>query len=386
MNSICKNTIDTVDYGDYVALYTHEKMCVEVELVRGGKYENHNGIFLHSIIVGRKFGEKIYSDSMRGWIYLLRTSSTLHTFCLNHRTQILYSPDISMVLFQLDIKPGWIVVESGTGSGSLSTSIGKTVLPTGHLYTFEFNEHRVKMAQKEFKVMGLDPFVTWTHRDVLEGGFEMAIEMDGFETNLDDKADAVFLDLPSPWKALHHAHKVLKHNGRICNFSPCIEQVQKVWLMLDELKYSHIRTFECISRSYSSKNRGYEHPDYSEKEEGDEDFQPDSKNIVQDSDSDNEEDIKDKGNNDQKDSKNVRKRDWKWKEKNEGAKSKLKDRNKILISELTHNIKGHTGYLTFATWNKSLGKIASSNLEIAGVKQDKNDNKEKDEESKVEEE
>ena len=80
--------MDTVEYGDFVALYTHEKMCVEVEMVRGGKYENHNGIFPHFTIVGKKFGEKVYSDSMRGCIYVLRMSSTMHTTWLNHRTQI----------------------------------------------------------------------------------------------------------------------------------------------------------------------------------------------------------------------------------------------------------------------------------------------------------
>jgi len=79
MNSICKNAIDTVDYGDFVVLYSHDKMLVEVSITRGGKYENHNGIFPHSSFVGRKFGEKVYSESMRGSVYILRHSSTLHT-------------------------------------------------------------------------------------------------------------------------------------------------------------------------------------------------------------------------------------------------------------------------------------------------------------------
>lgn len=184
------------------------------------------------------------------------------------------------------MKSGSIVVESGTGSGSLSTSIGKTVLPTGHLYTFEFNEQRVKMAQKEFKAMGMDKFITCTHRDVLADGFNLDTEIDGEPTNLDDKADAIFLDLPSPWKALGHAHKVLKHNGRLCNFSPCIEQVQKVCLILNELKFSHIKTFECLSKAYTSRNRGYEHPKYSEDEEDKEDKVQEVNAGAQDSDSD----------------------------------------------------------------------------------------------------
>lgn len=81
-----------------------------------------------------------------------------------------------MVLHFLDIKSGSLVIESGTGSGSLSTSILKSVLPDGYLYTFEFNESRVKAVKKEFKEMQLEKYVTVTHRDVLTNGFNLDIE------------------------------------------------------------------------------------------------------------------------------------------------------------------------------------------------------------------
>jgi len=37
----------------------------------------------------------------------------LWTLALPHRTQILYMADISLILFELDIKPGSIVIEAG---------------------------------------------------------------------------------------------------------------------------------------------------------------------------------------------------------------------------------------------------------------------------------
>lgn len=48
-----------------------------------------------------------------------------------------------MVLFGLDIHPGSVVVESGTGTGSLSHALLRAIQPHGHLYTYEFNKHRV---------------------------------------------------------------------------------------------------------------------------------------------------------------------------------------------------------------------------------------------------
>ena len=43
-----------------------------------------------------------------------------------------------MTLGNLDIKSGYSVEDSGTGSGSLSTSIARATMPTGRLYTFEW--------------------------------------------------------------------------------------------------------------------------------------------------------------------------------------------------------------------------------------------------------
>jgi len=69
------------------------------------------------------------------------------------------------------MRPGAKVCESGTGSGSLSVSIIKSIQPSGHLFTFEFNESRVQHAIDDFERIGVGKFVTVTHRDVLSNGF-----------------------------------------------------------------------------------------------------------------------------------------------------------------------------------------------------------------------
>ena len=46
-------------------------------------------------------------------MYLLYPSPELWTVTLPHRTQILYTTDISLITLELDLKPGSVVIESG---------------------------------------------------------------------------------------------------------------------------------------------------------------------------------------------------------------------------------------------------------------------------------
>ncbi|XP_076252280.1 tRNA methyltransferase 61 isoform X2 [Rhynchophorus ferrugineus] len=149
--------------------------------------------------------------------------------------------------YKLEISPGSIVIESGTGSGSLSHALIRAIKPHGHLYTFDFHEVRTKTALQEFKEHGLDNYVSVNHRDVCTNGF-------GDELN--GKADAVFLDLPHPWLAIHHSIKSLKETGgRICSFSPCIEQVQKTCQELSNLGFQEIQTMEVLQTQYNVQTR-----------------------------------------------------------------------------------------------------------------------------------
>ena len=63
-------------------------------------------------------------------------------------TQILYIADISLVCTLLDLRPGCTVLESGTGSGSLTTSLARAVATAGRVLTFEFHEERASQVRR----------------------------------------------------------------------------------------------------------------------------------------------------------------------------------------------------------------------------------------------
>ena len=210
--------------------------CCKVE--KNTVFNTHIGQFNLGEAIGKRFGCRFLSFDGKRHAYLLKPTPELWTLILPHRTQILYLADISFITLMLNIVPGSVVVESGTGSGSFTHSLARTVAPNGHVHTFEFHQQRHEIATREFTEHGIHPhLVTPLQADACLEGFGGEI-----------RADAVFLDLPKPWEALAHAKAVMRRDStsRICCFSPCVEQVQKTVASLDELGFREIRMFECL--------------------------------------------------------------------------------------------------------------------------------------------
>jgi len=204
-------------------------------------YDSKHGHYYHNNFIGKEFGTKVFDNQGRGYVYILKPTPELWTLALHHRTEILYSADISIIIHYLELRPGSIVLESGTGSGSLSTAMARTIYPNGHLYTYEFHRGRADAALEDFKKIQLDQIITVRCGDVCAEGF--------FDTP-DNSVDAIFLDLPCPWQAVPHAKTKLRTYCRICSFSPCIEQVQQLCNALEENGFIEITTWECLLRPY----------------------------------------------------------------------------------------------------------------------------------------
>lgn len=136
-----------------------------VMLKKGSTCQVKGGALSHDAIIQARYGGKVYTTNRKSWVTILHPTPELWTVTLPHRTQILYSTDISLITIQLELRPGSIVCESGTelgyevshvdfvllfigtGSGSLSHSIARTIGPSGILYTFEFHAERAVIAR-----------------------------------------------------------------------------------------------------------------------------------------------------------------------------------------------------------------------------------------------
>lgn len=234
---------DIIKEGDTVILYFSMTNISLIDAIQTqGTTHNACGFFHHSDMIGKPYGSKIHprlrSEHPRP-VYALKPTPELFTLSIPHRTQIIYHADISMIMMALNILPGSIVAEAGTGSASLSYSIGYTIGKRGHLYTFEVDHARACHNRDMLTKVLPAGVVTVTERNVVTEGFPEEI-----------RVDSVFLDLPSPWLAVPSASRIIKQNGRICTFSPSVEQVSKNVAALDMNGFQEIRTIEVMLKPW----------------------------------------------------------------------------------------------------------------------------------------
>ena len=216
-----------------------------------------------------------------GFAYLLPPTPENWTTSLPHRTQVVYTPDYAYILHRIRARPGSVLIEAGSGSGSFTHAAARAVfsgypppveehdgercvrmetgsntcheLPFGRVFSFEFHEGRFQKVQEEMRQHNLDSIVTCTHCDVYKNGFLLSPTTSDLPF-VSPNATSIFLDLPAPWQALPHLSRkqpsALDPSSpvHICTFSPCIEQGQRTVSALRRHGWLHIEMVELAHR------------------------------------------------------------------------------------------------------------------------------------------
>ena len=240
----------TINYGDLVIVYENGDSVKYFTLEKGKKIQNKYGTFSHDDIYGKNYGCKIYNKDNTKFISILSFVPNIWERCINKMTQILFNPDISLIMILLNLSQSSIIYESGTGSGCLSVNMSSMLSKgKGHLYTFEFNKERADKLKDLFKLLYLDTKITVTHRDVIQDGFQL--EDKELKNISHKKCGSMFIDLPSPWMVIKHAKKVLASGAYFVSFSPCIEQINQTMKEMKDNNFIELRMFECLYRTFS---------------------------------------------------------------------------------------------------------------------------------------
>ncbi len=148
---------------------------------------------------------------------------------------IILNKDVGAIIANTGIGSGDIVVEAGTGSGSLTMFLANIVRPKGKVYTYEIRETHAAIARKNIEKAGLSDYVELKLKDIKEG-----IE----ERNV----DVVTLDLPDPWLVAESAYEALKDGGFIVTYTPYVEQTKRTSDGLRSAGFKEVRSLEVIER------------------------------------------------------------------------------------------------------------------------------------------
>lgn len=221
--------------GDFVLLVLERRKTYMVKVEAGKTFHTHKGYVKLDDLIGRDFGE-IFQSSLGVQFTVLKPMLTDYIMKSSRNTQITYPKDAALIVMLSGIGPGSRVIESGTGTGALTTALAHYVGPNGRVFTYELRQEFQKNAEKNLRRSNLLDYVELKSGDITQGIEER-------------DADAVILDLAVPWLVVPHAYMALKPSGTLVSFSPTIDQVVKTTEALRENGFILIETIECIMRA-----------------------------------------------------------------------------------------------------------------------------------------
>jgi tRNA (adenine57-N1/adenine58-N1)-methyltransferase len=219
---------------DTILLSLGPRKTYMIRVEPGKSFHTHKGYIKFDDLIGKEYGSAIQS-SLGFKFTVLQPMLRDYIMKSARQTQINYPKDIALMVMFSGIGPGSRVVESGTGTGALTSALAHYVRPDGRVYSYEIREEFKKTAEKNLKRAGLMAYVELKNKDITQGIDE-------------DRIDAVVLDLAVPWLVVPLAYTALKPGATITSFSPTIDQVVKTVEALRENSFVEIETIECLLR------------------------------------------------------------------------------------------------------------------------------------------
>ncbi|MGQ0823869.1 MAG: tRNA (adenine-N1)-methyltransferase [Actinomycetota bacterium] len=223
--------------GDRVLFVDNRRRRHLITLESGGQFHTHAGVIDHDAIIGRDEGTTVRTT--RG-ARLVAVRPTLSEYVLEmpRGAQVIYPKDLGPILMLADVFPGARILESGVGSGALTSALLRAVGRDGRVTGYEIRADFADRALKNVHgFLGPDVPLDVHVRDVYEG-----IEM----TDL----DRVVLDLPEPWRVVKHAVEALRPGGILVAYLPTILQVGRLREAIAEAPFGMVETIEVLQRGW----------------------------------------------------------------------------------------------------------------------------------------
>ena len=223
--------------GDRVLLLDNRRRRHLVVLEAGGQFHTHAGVVNHDDVIGRPEGSVVHTT--RG-ARLTAFRPTLAEYVLEmpRGAQVIYPKDIGPILVLADVFPGARILESGIGSGALTTALLRATGPTGHVIGYEIRDDFAQRAVSNVHgFLGTEVPLDVQVRDAYEGIDEREL-------------DRIVLDLPEPWHVVKHAAEALRPGGILVAYLPTILQVGRLREELAASPFTMAETLEVLQRHW----------------------------------------------------------------------------------------------------------------------------------------
>lgn len=156
---------------------------------------------------------------------------------IKRQTQIIYPKDMAYICMRLGAGPNRVIIEAGCGSGGLTLGLSWFCGPTGRVISHDAREEFVKLARRNLDWAGLGTNVELHSRDI-KSGFAAV------------NADALFLDVRTPWEYLEQINAAIRPGATIGFLLPTVEQVSKLLLGLESGPFSEPEICEILVRRW----------------------------------------------------------------------------------------------------------------------------------------
>lgn len=226
------------EYGDLIILTTPRGKRYLRRLEEKQDVHGDGGVITAAQLAEAQFGDEVMTH--QGVPYRLK-KPTLYDLVrgVKRQTQIIYPKDIGYICMRLGVGNGTRVIEAGSGSGSLTIALSWFSGEKGHVYTYEAREEFYKLAGKNLAWAGVGHNVTQYNRDIAEG-FEQT------------DADALFLDVRTPWEYLDHVAKAVRPGASLAFLLPTVDQVSKLLYSLERGPFDDVEVEEIFVRRWKT--------------------------------------------------------------------------------------------------------------------------------------
>jgi len=186
------------------------------------KYEGKDGIITIEEIENAEDGQRLQTHLDKSLIiYSANPIDIIENFRRGPQTIIL--KDASYIISKASVNKNSIILEAGTGSGSMTAYFA---LHSKKVYSFELREEFMEISRKNLNRINQNP---------LFGEIELINDDVQYANKyINEKVDVIFLDMPEPWNYFSILKSLLNQNGIIVCYVPNVTQALECANSLNE--------------------------------------------------------------------------------------------------------------------------------------------------------